>query len=614
MKIIQYLFSNELIEAIGWTLVHSLWQGAIVTILLAVLLVLMRRNSAQLRYFVSFVSLVILLGWSVVTFVKSYKYAAEKEALKESIVSSPNYLRMLLEENISTTELKATSENEVLDLKMVKIRSFFQRNFPVICSLWLVGMIFLVFRLMGSFIYLHRVRTFGLIELGEEWMNKLNELADRLKIRRKVKAFFSPLVKGPMTLGSIKPVILFPVSAFTGISSKEIEAILAHELAHVLRHDYLFNIIQSMMEILFFYHPGVWIISSQIRAERENSCDNIAVELTGDKVAYARAIAAAEIYQMEHERLAMAFASSKVSSLQRIKRLQKNVAMKTNFIEGLIAAGVIVIGLTLASFTLGNGAEPPKKSVQKTVGVEPVTAVEVDSILKTTQENIKKNDDLEKANKNLEKAIEVALSEEDNEARAEMLNEINVAVEDLNIDKIVAEAMAEAQKAIKEANEEIDRDEIHRDMEDARRDMREARRDIEEAKAEVTEELRREMENATSDIEREGIRVGLEAANAGLDVAAAVLGSLPIDEIIHSALSGVEVALDAIAQIDFDSVVETPQAPEDLKRMNKDLKQQNKGLVDQQKQLQQQQKELEIQMKKLQEKLDSIEKSKEKVQ
>jgi beta-lactamase regulating signal transducer with metallopeptidase domain len=629
MNLINHFFASELIEAIGWTLVHSLWQGSAVVIVLAILLVIMRKNSAQLKYFVSFVSLIILLGWSVSTFVDAYRYAAEKRELKERIATSPDNFRLLLKQNMANTATAQTGNSELIDLKLIKIRSFFQRNFSIICTLWLAGMLFLFIRLIGSFIYLHRIRTYGLVNLSEDWLTKLNELAAKLKIRRKVDAFFSPLVKGPLTLGSIKPVILFPISAFTGLSTKEIEAILAHELAHVLRHDYFFNILQSMMEILFFYHPAVWIISAQIRAERENSCDNIAVSLTGDKVAYAKAIASAEIFRMEHERLAMAFASSKGNSLQRIKRLQKNVAMKTNFIEGLIAAGVIVIGLTLASFTLGHDEKPVVKSDTIAEMVKPVSSVEVDSILKATQENIGKTEDLDKANKELEKAIEAALSEEDKEAQAQMLEDINKAVQDLNIEKVVQEAMLEAQKAIKEASVEINKAEIKKEMEEARRDieearselaeskaidtdeisrdMAEARRDIENARAEVAEDFRRDMERATSDVEREGLRIGLQAATAGLDAAAAVMQNLPIEEIISSALSGVEVALDAMANINLDTIYEDETVHKDnLKQMNKDLKQQNKALIDQQKQLQNQQKALEKQMKALQKQLDSL--------
>lgn len=597
MKIIQYLLSSELIEAIGWTLVHSLWQGAVVAIVLTILLILMRRNSAQVKYFISFIALIGLLVWSAATFVHSYNYAKEKAALRENIISSPGYIRTVLTENISSkTEVESLKTNS-LNLQIIKIRGFLQRNFSFICSLWLIGMLIFSFRLIGGGLYIRRVRSGNLIDIDKEWMKILNELADKLNIKRKVQAYFSPYIKTPLTVGSIKPFILFPVSVFTGFTPKEIEAIIAHELAHVIRNDYFFNILQSVLEIFFFYNPAVWIISSQIRNERENSCDNIAIEITGDKVAYAKALAGIQVYQMEQERLAMAFSSSGGNILQRIKRLQKKVTMKTNLIEGLIAAGIIIIGLTLASFTFGENALAQTKagmgyevivqsdSIESTPGKK-YTSSYVDSLLETTQKNLAKNEELE-SSEELEELLEVALSEKDKQISAEMLEDINAALAEINIDKIVRDAMKVASAAMKEAKAEIDQEDIRGDLEDAMRE-------IEDAKAEIAEEMKLEMENADG-IEKESIEMGMEAAKVGLEIASAVLKNLPIEEIISASLSGVEEALSAIGEIDFDSVYkENDLSEEELKQLKEQMKHKEK-------QLKQQMKELERQMKQLNE-------------
>jgi bla regulator protein blaR1 len=350
MKAIEILFSPEMVEALGWTIVHSLWQGFLVLTGLSLILLFLRKHSAQLNYFISFIALIGILGWSSVTFVQSFQYAREKQLLKEKIVASPGYLKTFLEKSISK-EKGESVVHESFNLKELKVRAFFQRNFYIICSFWLIGIIFLVVRFTGGLLYTQKLRRFNVLPLPDEWVQKIEELTLKLNIRRKVNAFFSPLAKIPITLGVLKPVILFPVSAFTGLSIREIEAIIAHELAHVLRNDYFFNIIQSMVEIVFFFHPAVWVISAKIRKERENSCDNIAVQATGDKVAFVKALASVQIQYWESQQLAMGFAGKRDNILHRIKRLQNNIVMKTNFIEGLIAAGVIVIGLALASFT-----------------------------------------------------------------------------------------------------------------------------------------------------------------------------------------------------------------------------------------------------------------------
>ncbi len=464
MKALFNIFTPELVEALGWTLVHSLWQGIVITIALALLIMILRKNSSQLKYFISFVALVVLLAWSGATFVRSYNYAREKAQLKEQIVSNPDYLKRQLENKLNTESAVKKAAPAPVKMQVVKIRSFFQRNFYLICSLWIVGVMLLIIRLTGGFIYSYRLRTYQLSQLGDKWSKKIDEFSEKLQIKRKIDAFFSPLAKGPLTLGAIKPVLLFPVSAFTGLSSKEIEAIIAHELAHVVRHDYLFNIIQSLVEIIFFYHPGVWIISAQIRNERENSCDNIAIELTGDKVSFAKALAAMQVKQMEQEQLAMAFASSKGNILQRIKRIQKQVAMKTNFIEGLIAAAVVVLGLTLASFTMNkesgeirNGATEEPVGGQTPHNVLPEVTVqrskqEIDSIRMTFEKNISKSEEIDEVSEEVEKMVEVALSETDDALSAEMMVQVNNMLAILDIEGIIASAMDEASIALAEVD------------------------------------------------------------------------------------------------------------------------------------------------------------------
>jgi len=624
MNSLQFIFSAEITETIGWTIIHSLWQGTLVAIVLFLLLLLLRRNSAQLKYLISFFALIIIIGWSGITFANAYKYAKEKTALKENITSNPNYIKSYLADKLAQQkDIEATPVEVDINFKLIKIRSFFQRNFNLICLIWMVGMLFLMVRMVGGFIYAHRLRTYQLMDIGDEWLSKIEEFAFQLNINRKVLAFFSPLAKVPMTLGTIKPVILFPLAAFTGLSVKDVEAIIAHELAHILRHDYLFNIIQSIVEIIFFYHPAVWMISSQIRSERENSCDNIAIQLTGDKVAYVKALAAIQINQMEQGQLAMAFASSKGNLLQRIKRLQKHVAMKTNFIEGLIAAGVVVVSLTLVSFTMGNRVSPQLMPNENTMTVLPLdeagtpvvktvwTEEKRDSVQLELEKNIQKSEELDKVSDEMKKMVEVAMSENDTEVSAEMMEEINKALKDLDIEKIIQEALKEAQIAIKEAHESIDYDEIHRDMEEARRDIEEAqrevresidhgeirrdledaRKDIEEARREMREDIRRDMEN--DDVPDEIIELSIGAAEAGLDAAAAVLENLPIDDIIHAALSGVEVAAKSIDEIDFDQLKQKDTlTEEDINRLKKQLEQEEEKLKQQKEKLKEKEKEL----------------------
>ncbi|HPS14093.1 MAG TPA: M56 family metallopeptidase, partial [Prolixibacteraceae bacterium] len=509
MNGLQFIFSPELIEAFGWSIIHSLWQGIVVATGLFIVLLFMKKNSAQVRYLLSYVALIILLIWVSGTFVHSFQYAKEKQAIKEKIVSDPNYVKNLLAADYQPQTGTIVQKGEEMNLKLIKLRSYLLRHFNLICTLWILGMIIFVIRLIGGFAYTRKLRTYQLVPLTDEWIRKIEEIAEKLRIKRTIKAFFSPLAKSPMTLGVIKPVILFPVSAFTGLSSKEIEAIIAHEMAHILRHDYFFNILQSIVEIVFFYHPAVWAISSKIREERENSCDNIAIETTGDKVAFVRALASIQIFALREEQLAMTLSTNKNSVLQRIKRLQKQVAMKTNFIEGMIAAGIIIIGLTVASITMGSPANHPLPGEERNLDSIPATTKrsdsQKDSIQAALENKIEIAEKKQKDTKELEKVVEVALSETNEQSSAEMVEDINHALDEINVEEIVREAMHEASQAMREASVEVSKamreasvevghamTEV--DREEINRDMRDAAREIEDAKREMAHDMRHDME------------------------------------------------------------------------------------------------------------------------
>ncbi|MBP7507076.1 MAG: M48 family metalloprotease [Prolixibacteraceae bacterium] len=602
MKFISDIFSPEIIESTGWAIVHSLWQAAGIAIVLAILLLLLKRKSAQIKYFLSYAALIAVLAFSTGTFIRAYNYASEKQELKEKITSNPDYIKSLLVQGKKDKTQISQSKEEIINLRIVKVRSFFQRNFYAIYTIWLAGMVILIIRFILGFMYCRRLRTNQLEILPDEIYTAITKLSEKIGLTRKVEAFFSPLAKGPVTLGTIKPIVLFPLTAFTGLSSKEIEAIIAHELAHIMRNDYLFNIIQTVIEILFFYNPAVWIISSQIRAERENSCDNIAVEATGDKVAFVKALASIQINTYKNEQLSMAFANKRSSILQRIKRLQNQIAMKTNFLEKLIAGFIILIGITLASFAFGSQKKVPENlPVNKKdtiVQEKKMTEAEKDSIKTVLETNIRKaNIDKEKKEE-LQKVTELALSENDEEVSGEMIEEINEAFEDVNVSEVVREAMKEVSAALREASREVNKAMREIDHEEINRDMEEAARDIEEAKREMAREMYRDM--SEDGLSEEFIEATIGAASAGLDIASGVLENLDVNGIVHSALSGVSSALNSMGEEGSHHWEESDSSEENLYEEMKD-------------ELEKEKKMLEKEQEKMQKRVDKINKDLDKL-
>ncbi len=182
--------------------------------------------------------------------------------------------------------------------------------------------------------------------LGEDLEATVRALAGRLGIARAIRLLESSAVPVPAVIGWLRPAILVPASTLAGLTPRQLEAVLAHELAHIRRHDYLVNLLQTVVETLLFYHPAVWWVSSQVRRERESCCDDLAVEVCGDRLGYARALADLEGLRTPSPRLAMAADGG--SLLDRIRRLVGAPARpsRRSWVAGLLALSLLPMGLS----------------------------------------------------------------------------------------------------------------------------------------------------------------------------------------------------------------------------------------------------------------------------
>jgi beta-lactamase regulating signal transducer with metallopeptidase domain len=190
---------------------------------------------------------------------------------------------------------------------------------PMLVLAWLCGVAVLTLRLMSGWLWVQRMKSHGTVPAAEGWQRIGARLSRRLHIARRVRLLESTLVDVPTVIGWIKPVVLLPASALAGLNPEQLEAILAHELAHIRRHDYLVNLLQTLVETLLFYHPAVWWLSRRIRAERENCCDDLAVSLCGDPYTYAKALA--DLEELRGATGPFVMAANGGSLAQRIRRL-----------------------------------------------------------------------------------------------------------------------------------------------------------------------------------------------------------------------------------------------------------------------------------------------------
>ncbi|HEX5715815.1 MAG TPA: M56 family metallopeptidase [Thermoanaerobaculia bacterium] len=329
--------SSPMTQAVGWALVHFLWQGALVAAGLAAGLALMKNRSASARYALGVATLAVLVVLPVVTAFRSYEPAS-------SIKSAPSPALP----RVAGEGAPAPAIGEVSSLRET-VRPWM----PSLLSVWLVGVALLSVWHLGGWIQVRRMTRRATRPVDEGWELALIRLRRRLGIEHAVMLLESATVPVPAVVGWLRPVILVPASAFAGLTPQQLEAILAHELAHVRRHDYLINLLQAVVETLLFYHPAVWWVSSQVRQERESCCDDLAVSVCGDRLGYARALAALEGLRTPSPRLAMSADGG--SLLRRIRRLA-GIPETAGGAPVAWVAGALALALLLGGAVFHDGA------------------------------------------------------------------------------------------------------------------------------------------------------------------------------------------------------------------------------------------------------------------
>lgn len=295
-------------RALGWALVHSLWQGGLFAVVLAVALSFLKGRGAGLRYALACGALVLMLAAPAATF---WRLSADAPAVevdeislaregRDSRTSASNESLPAIER---TTIAGAQVEGEAPRRSSPRR---FERLLSWLSLVWFLCVLALSARTLGGVTVAARLKRRA-DEVATEWQEKLSELSLRLCVRGRVRLLESAMVQVPTVVGWLRPVILVPTSVFVGLTPLHLEALLAHELAHVRRHDYLVNLLQTLAETLLFYHPAVWWVSRRIRIEREHACDDMAVAVCGDALAYARALTSMErVRTSSRPRLALA--------------------------------------------------------------------------------------------------------------------------------------------------------------------------------------------------------------------------------------------------------------------------------------------------------------------
>jgi beta-lactamase regulating signal transducer with metallopeptidase domain len=338
------LLTGPLAQALGWALLHLVWQATIVAGILAAVLALMSRQSASARYVVSCGALALVFALFVATTVRAYDPAAEPIVLSGDSSAAGETVKVSLAQ---LPVLIAESAAEGLKDRLVATASSARNHLPSIVAIWLTGVVLLSSRLLVSWMRAKRLVHRDSRPASREWQRVAAHLSDALGLRRAVTLLESAAVEVPSVIGSLRPIILLPASALTGMTPEQIEMVLAHEMAHIRRHDFLFNLLQALVETLMFYHPAVWWMSRRVRIERENCCDDLAVAVCGNPIQYARALTRLE--ELRANALPVVVAANGGSLLERIRRIAAGRAEGTNSSSRWAAAVAMLVILGLAA-------------------------------------------------------------------------------------------------------------------------------------------------------------------------------------------------------------------------------------------------------------------------
>jgi uncharacterized protein (TIGR03435 family) len=368
MNTIQFLSTQIWVQRLGWALVHFLWQGSLIAAVYAVVRRMMKPTaSARARYVVACIALAVMMAAPIATL--SLTHSAEMTPATAHLVShieppGPTTVAVSLPEQARTTPAA---------------RADFM-TFAVM--LWLAGTGLFLLRLMGGWAVTVRMRSISVRLAPKEWQQVLDDLSALLQFFEPVRLLVSTWVQVPTVVGWLRPVVLVPVGVLTGLPPEHVRALLLHELEHIRRNDYFVNILQSVVEALLFYHPAVWWVSADIRAERELCCDDVVVSVSGDALNYALALT--ELESFRPTRLHHAVAANGGSLPERIGRLLGQSAGPTSksFSGSGIAVSVVLLVLTACAMLGQSGTSPRfdvasiKPTSQRAPDVEGLGAVE----------------------------------------------------------------------------------------------------------------------------------------------------------------------------------------------------------------------------------------------
>ncbi|GAB3935555.1 M56 family metallopeptidase [Mucilaginibacter myungsuensis] len=359
------LFSQQLIAALADTLIYSLLAGVILAVVAGCVVIFTRKASAAIRYNCLTGALALFAAVMVVIFIGQYQAADKFYSTVNLLPNDTAFTGPITYPQYAGHSVATNSDY------LTVIKSYLDQNHNTIVLIWLLVISIRSIQLMVGLQGVYRLRNKGTGAVNDVWADAFDQTIERLKIKQGVRILTSTLTRVPMAVGHLRPLVLIPIGLMTALSTAEIEAILLHELAHIRRRDYLVNLLQNVLEIIFFFNPAVLWVSRLMRDERENCCDDLALAHNSSRAQYIRALVNCEELSADSGAYAMALSGHKNGLVGRVKRLmsKQNYSLDP-FEKTLITICLIVAGVGFSAYAGKETIARAAKAVVKAMTTE----------------------------------------------------------------------------------------------------------------------------------------------------------------------------------------------------------------------------------------------------
>ncbi len=575
---------TELLPAFLATLLHSIWIGGTLFLFLKIMLRLLAVYASAARYRLSVFTLALFLIFTGLMFAGIFRPA---EALSPGSFLQTGY------SDIPGAPLGQLSVSGSLPPHVL------------ITLLYVCGVVFFSARLLLSTIIIHR-RINSATAAGEAGLKLLERVRKQLGVTKNVQLYISERLSSPALFGFLKPVILVPAGMFTHLSYEQAEVILMHEIVHLKRHDFLVNLIQHMVEVVFFFNPFVWAISKEIRAMREESCDDLVVAGSTSARTYAKALYKLTLLDNPPELSSLAATGGRRKHLfNRIQRILKQNNMKTNqrsrIYTSIFSAMAIALVITLSGFTLSlfsfeneNQAAPISGQLNLDNEIHTVDTVPAskNAVKAKVIEDIEVNfsstgidslsdEDREELIASLERAYEELNSIDIEEKLAE------IEVEHMRLMAELPERLRDEQERVRIEMEKIDEEMFRKQVEIARQQLDSVRMNFDKEELREKLEMQREQlekQLESGDYKNEQMKESLEEALSSLE-------DMDLDQVVEDieiSMEDFDFDFDFDYEFEIDSVmasihvtmddIDIESVKDDIERSKAELEQQIREL------------------------------------